>query len=83
MKKLIKNILTFIKDEYKQTVETELTRIMTNYKKFTRREREEMIEVGGTMDYFYSNFHINLYSVLIDEEDYEDVLDSIRSFFEV
>ena len=83
MKKLIKNILTFIKDEYKQTIETELTRIMTNYKKFTRREKEEMIEVGGTMDYFYSNFHINLYSVLIDEEDYEDVLDSIRSFFEV
>ena len=83
MKKLIKNILTFIKDEYKQTVETELTRIMTNYKKFTRREREEMIEVGGTMDYFYSNFHINLYNVLIDEEDYKDVLDSIRSFFEV
>ena len=83
MKKLIKNILTFIKDEYKQTIETELTRIMTNYKKFTRREREEMIEVGGTMDYFYSNFHINLYTVLIDEEDYEDVLDSIRSFFEI
>lgn len=83
MKKLIKNILTFIKDEYKQTVETELTRIMTNYKKFTRREREEMIEVGGTMDYFYSNFHINLYNVLIDEEDYKDVLDSIRSFFEI
>lgn len=83
MKKLIKNILTFIKDEYKQIVETELTRVMTNYKKFTRREREEMIEVGGTMDYFYSNFHINLYNVLIDEEDYEDVLDSIRSFFEV
>lgn len=83
MKKLIKNILTFIKDEHKQTVETELTRVMTNYKKFTRKEREEMIEVGGTMDYFYSNFHINLYNVLIDEEDYEDVLDSIRSFFEV
>lgn len=83
MKKLIKNILTFIKDEHKQTIETELTRIMTNYKKFTRREREEMIEIGGTMDYFYSNFHINLYNVLIDEEDYEDVLDSIRSFFEV
>ena len=83
MKKLIKNILTFIKDEHKQTVETELTRVMTNYKKFTRKEREEMVEVGGTMDYFYSNFHINLYNVLIDEEDYEDVLDSIRSFFEV
>ena len=42
-----------------------------------------MIEVGGTMDYFYSNFHINLYNVLIDEEDYKDALDSIRSFFEV
>jgi hypothetical protein len=83
MKKLIKNILTFIKDEHKQTIETELTRVMTNYKKFTRREREEMIEVGGTMDYFYSNFHINLYNVLIYEDDYEDVLDSIRSFFEV
>ena len=83
MKKLIKNILTFIKDEHKQTIETELTRVMTNYKKFTLKEREEMIEVGGTMDYFYSNFHINLYNVLIDKEDYEDVLDSIRSFFEV
>jgi hypothetical protein len=83
MKKLIKNILTFIKDEHKQTIETELTRVMTNYKKFTRKEREEMIEVGGTMDYFYSNFHTNLYNVLIDKEDYEDVLDSIRSFFEV
>lgn len=83
MKKLIKNILTFIKSEHKQTVETELTRVMTNYKKFTRKEREEMIEVGGTLDYFNSNFHINLYNVLIDEDDYKIVLNLIRSFFEI
>lgn len=83
MKKLIKNILTFIKDEHKQTIENELTRIMTNYKKFTKREREEMVEVGGTLDYFYSNFHINLYNVLIDDNDHEDVLNLLRSFFEV
>ena len=81
---IMKKVMSYVKDEKKDLVKSEVERVTTEFMNLTEDEREDVYWSNGTIGYVFDDERLNFENkdVLINQDDDFDFCDSILDYLD-